>query len=479
MRSMLQTSAETRQRTPGSEKRKVRFARAEKLFAPVDIAPLVFFRIAFGLLMLIEIAAYTFSGYLRQHWIDPQFHFTYYGFGWVAPPPGNWMYVLAGLLMLSATGFMLGLHYRLSAAVMAFGLTWVFLIEQANYLNHFYLICLLSFVAITLPAHRARSLDCLRNPALRAQTVPAWTIWILQAHIAIAYLYGGIAKFNIDWLNAAPIRVWFNSGVPAPRIPDSLKREFVYYFVSYSGLLLDLLFVPLLLWKRTRLLAIGLAAAFHLGNLWLFDIGVFPFLSMALTLLFLDPRWHRKVLRLGSRTENPEPANLPVRTWVLVPLLIYAVIHLLFPFRHWLYPGPAHWTEEGHRFAWRMMLRSKKGDAYFIIPDAKGKLWRIDPREILTRRQYLRMMEHPDMLLQFAHYLRDRAGPPQISVYAVNYVSLNGRPRALLVHPAVDLAKVQRNLFPADWILPLENNQSPPAHYAFATPASIRHFDRR
>ena len=99
---MLQASPEV-QHTISREERR-RGALLEKLFAPVDIAPLVFFRIAFGLLMLIEIAAYTFSGYLRQHWIDPQFHFTYYGFGWVVKPPGNWMYVLAGLLMLSAGG---------------------------------------------------------------------------------------------------------------------------------------------------------------------------------------------------------------------------------------------------------------------------------------------------------------------------------------------------------------------------------------
>jgi vitamin K-dependent gamma-carboxylase len=475
---MLQTSLEVYERTPVDEPDLARVTLVQRLFRPIDIAPLVFFRISFGLLMLIEIAAYTFSGYLRQHWIDPQIHFTYYGFGWVAPPAGNWMYVLAGVLMLSATGFMLGFYYRVSAAVFALGFTWLFLIEQANYLNHFYLICLISFVAITLPANRARSVDSLRKPALRADRVPAWTVWILQAHIAIAYFYGGIAKLNLDWLKAAPIRVWFNNGVPAPRVPDFLKRELVYYFVSYSGLLLDLMVVPLLLWRRTRAVALALAIAFHLGNFWLFDIGVFPFLSIAMTLLFVDSRWHRKVLGLPSMPKQASSLHAETRKWVATPLLVYVALQLIIPFRHWLYPGPAHWSEEGHRFAWRMMLRSKKGDADFIVPDAKGKLWRIDPREVLTHRQYLRMVEHPDMLLQFAHYLRDRAGPPDISVYAVNYVSLNGRQRALLVEPAVDLAKIERNLRPAGWILPLENRRSPPARYRFAAPASVRHLDQ-
>src|SRR5688572_14321476 len=197
----LEKSVESEQRTHSG--------LLQRLFAPVDIAPLIFFRITFGLLMLIEVGAYTFSGYMRQHWMEPQIHFTYFGFGWVSLPPGNWMYVLAGCAMLSAVGIMLGFYYRLSAVIFAIGFTWIFLIEQANYLNHFYLICLLAFVAITLSANRARSLDSRRKPSLRTETVPAWTIWILQAHMAIAYVYGGIAKMNWDWLNAGPVRVWF------------------------------------------------------------------------------------------------------------------------------------------------------------------------------------------------------------------------------------------------------------------------------
>jgi vitamin K-dependent gamma-carboxylase len=449
-----------------------------RLFAPVDIAPLVFFRITFGLLMLIEVGAYTLSGYLRQHWMEPKIHFTYYGFGWVAPPPGNWMYVLTGMLMVSAVGMALGLFYRLSAAVFAIGFTWIFLIEQANYLNHFYLICLLGFVALALPANRARSLDCARHPRLRAETVPAWTVWILQAHIAIAYLYGGIAKINSDWLAAGPIRVWFTTGGPAAKLPDFLKREEVFYFVSYSGLLLDLFMAPLLLWKRTRWLAIGLAVAFHACNSWLFNIGVFPFLSIAMTLLFVKARWHRRVLRMGRERKGGFAAGWAKR-WIAAPLLIYLALQILIPLRHWLYPGAAHWTEEGHRFAWHMMLRSKRGDAYFIVKDEAGKLWRIEPREVLSRRQYQKLAGHPDMLVQFAHYLRDRAEPGEISVYAVSYVSLNGRARALLVDPEVDLARVKRDLRHAEWILPLENKQSPPARYRFATRTSVRHFERR
>src|SRR5262245_51136045 len=113
----------------------------QRLFAPVDIAPLIFFRISFGLLMLFEVGGYTFSGYLRGYLSNAQIHFVYYGFTWVSPPPGNWLYALAAVVMLSAVGLMLGLYYHFCALVFALSFTWVFLTEQANYLNHFYLIC--------------------------------------------------------------------------------------------------------------------------------------------------------------------------------------------------------------------------------------------------------------------------------------------------------------------------------------------------
>ena len=50
------------------------------LFAPVDIAALVYFRIVFGALMFWEIRRYFQGDLIRWWYIEPTFHFTYYGF---------------------------------------------------------------------------------------------------------------------------------------------------------------------------------------------------------------------------------------------------------------------------------------------------------------------------------------------------------------------------------------------------------------
>jgi vitamin K-dependent gamma-carboxylase len=40
-------------------------------------------------------------------------------------------------------------------------------------------------------------------------------------------------------------------------------------------------------------------------------------------------------------------------------------MQLLVSLCHFSYPGNVSWTQEGHRFAWHMMLRITKGVATF------------------------------------------------------------------------------------------------------------------
>jgi vitamin K-dependent gamma-carboxylase len=454
--------------TPATPKQNFRAS----LFAPVDIAPLIFFRITFGALMFIEVVGNALFGYVRDRWISPEIHFTYFGFSWISAPPGNWAYVLVGVLALSAIGIMLGAFYRLSAAVFAIGFSWFYLIEQSNYMNHLYLICLLAFVALLIPAHRTFSIDVRRNSTLRTLTAPIWTLWILQAHMAIAYFFGGIAKINGDWLRGEPVRTWLYSGSLAKQLGPAFQNEFWVYFISYGGLFFDLLVVPFLLWRKTRVAALFAAIGFHLSNAYLFDIGIFPFLSIAMTCLFLPPSWHRKILRLGRARDYERPRLYwkPSRI-VVASLALYAVYHLFMPLRHWFYPGAPNWSEEGHRYAWHMMLRTKDGRAHFIIDDrTTGKLWRVQPEQYLSRHQYKKMSVHPEMLLQFAHYLRSQ-WTNDVTVHAVAWVKMNDHKLALLIDPEIDLARQQLSLKPAKWILPLENQHLVPRRFAFAQEA--------
>lgn len=436
-------------------------------FTPIDIAALVYFRIAFGAIMFWEVWRYFQHDWISRYWIVPPFHFTYYGFGWVQPWPGYGMYLHFVGLGVLALLILAGCFYRLSTILFFLGFTYVFLLEQARYLNHFYLICLLSLLLIFMPAHRSFSLDILRRPHLATPVVPAWTLWLLQFQIAIPYVYGGLAKLNSDWLQGEPMGMWLAARTDFPLIGPWFTEAWIVHLLSYGGLLLDLLVVPGLLWRRTRPFAFMAAAIFHLMNARLFSIGIFPWFMIAATALFFPPDWPRRLLLPSSRPVLQDSQLLvgrakPLRSrqsLILILLGGYIALQLLVPFRHYLYPGNVSWTEEGHRFAWHMKLRSKRATAKFLVTENPGEdPVLVNPNTVLTDWQTRKMAARPDMILQFSHYLAEQwhqVNDTEAIVRANVSASLNGRPPQLLIDPAVDLAAQPRTLGPAAWIMPL------------------------
>ena len=86
-------------------------------FRPVPIYPLVFFRIAFGLLMVLEALGALATGWVKMYYLDPEIHFSYIGLEFIKPLPGNGMVYVYLAQAVVALGILLGWRYRLSAAV--------------------------------------------------------------------------------------------------------------------------------------------------------------------------------------------------------------------------------------------------------------------------------------------------------------------------------------------------------------------------
>jgi hypothetical protein len=461
------------------------------LLAPVDIASLVCFRVLFGLLMCWKIWEFHLGGGVESSYVLPKFHFTYLGFGWIRPWPAPWMHVHFAVLGVLSLCLLSGLFYRLSATLFFLGVTYVFLLEQTYYLNHEYLICLISLILIFVPAHRALSLDARFRPAIRSRTAPAWSLWLLRFQVAIPYLYGGLAKLDHDWLHGASLRAGLGERTSFPLIGRYFTEDWMVSIFVYGGLLFDLLIVPLLLWRSTRIAAFVFAVTFHLMNAWLFNIGVFPWLMIAGTMLFFPPDWPRRAAnRLLRRDMKPSrvksressagkrrtingimptvepcvPPALDSRPSTLnffgaVLLGVYLTAQLVLPFRHHLYPGNASWTAEGDWFAWRMMLNHKRGRVTFYATDPNTRQsWPVEARPMLTRWQYRHLSEDPDLILQFAHSLAERLGEEGFGgfeIHAVVLVSLNGRKPQLLIDPGVNLAAQPRTLRPKRFVLTL------------------------
>jgi hypothetical protein len=230
----------------------------KRLETPTDTASVVLLRIVFGLLMFWEMVRYYYNGWIRELYVKPQIHFQYEWFQWLRSLPEEGMYLLFASLAILSIMITLGLFYRISTLLFFLGYSYFFLVERAIYNNHYYLICLLSFMLILAPLNRSWSLDVLRGAVAHTDKLPFLWLWLFRLHMGIVYFYGGIAKFDHDWLNGLATRKILGEGNRGTFLEPLMQYEWVPYFYAWSGMLFDLFIPFLLLWKPTWLLCLQL-----------------------------------------------------------------------------------------------------------------------------------------------------------------------------------------------------------------------------
>ena len=197
-----------------------------QLNAPADTASLVLVRVVFGLLMFWSTISDFYFGWVTELYAKPQFHFQYEWFQWVTPFPEGVMYIIFGSQAVFSLMIALGLYYRVSTFLFFLGYTYIFLVERTTYNNHFYLICLLSFMLILAPLHRSCSMDVLRGSVEHTDSLPVLWLWIFRLHMGIVYFYGGIAKLDPDWLSGLATRKLMSEANRGTFLEPLMQYEF-------------------------------------------------------------------------------------------------------------------------------------------------------------------------------------------------------------------------------------------------------------
>lgn len=435
-------------------------------------APLAVFRITFGLMMCFSLVRFWYHGWIEKLYIQPIFHFKYYGFEWVKSF-GTYNYLIFILCIASALCVALGLKYRMAIITFFLSFTYIELIDKTTYLNHYYFISILSFLLIFLPAHAFFSLDNTLNKKSYAH-VPKWTIDSLKLLISIVYFYAGLAKINSDWLfRAMPLKIWLPSKYDLPLIGGNLmQQEWFHFAMSWSGMLYDLSIPFLLVYRKTRIFAFVLVVFFHLFTRVLFPIGMFPYIMIISALIFFDAGLHERIIRLLRSMLKPFSINwtspkvisayrFSNRQIILPVILLFFTFQILFPFRYLFYKNELFWTEEGYRMSWRVMLIEKMGYTTFkIVNEKTGNSFLVDNSEFLSAFQEKQMSFQPDFILEYAHFLGDHfssLGHKNVQVFAESYVALNGRLSQQFIDPATDLYQKNDSFKSKHWILPFKD----------------------
>ncbi|MFD0861142.1 HTTM domain-containing protein [Sungkyunkwania multivorans] len=431
------------------------------LFKQIDNSPLIVFRIVFGLLIFLESVGAIFTGWVKRTLIDPEFTFSFIGFEWLQPLPGYGMYFYYLVMGVFGLFVMVGYRYRLSIAVFTIMWTATYLMQKASYNNHYYLLILLCAIMCILPAHRSLSLDVKRNPNLKSIAMPQWVKVIIILQLFIVYTYASVAKLYPDWLDHTVAENLMATRRGYPIIGELLQEHFIHVIITYFGIFFDLLIIPALLWKPTRKVAFIVSIFFHLFNSIVFQIGIFPYLSLAFTVFFFETKTihelflsKRKTYYVGEEIETPKVYKPFIALGAL-----YFLIQIGLPLRHWAIKDDVLWTEEGHRMSWRMMLRSKYGRIRFKVVNKNTKTVSIiDPGEYLSKKQRRMVATKPDVIWQFAQYLERQYADlgQQVKVYAYeSALSVNGRKLSPFIDPEIDLASEEWNHFSHHhWILP-------------------------
>ena len=102
----------------------------------------------------------------------------------------------------------------------------------------------------------------------------------------------------------------------------------------------------------------------------------------------------------------------------------------------------------------------KAGYAQFTVKDDNGNQKIVNNKDFLTDLQEKMVSTQPDMLLQYAHILRDyfaKNGFSKPRIYVDSYVALNGRIGKPIVFPDTDLAKETDSYLPKLWIIPFKD----------------------
>jgi len=430
--------------------------RANRGVAPLSLAA---FRILFGIMTFVSSARFLHEGWVQPFFGEPSAFFHYMGFSWVVIPSPQVATAIFAVMMLLSALIALGWLYRFAMPLFFVLFTYIELTDVTNYLNHYYLVSLLSFLMIWLPANRTYSVDA-RIHGWKQEPIPAWCIWLLRWQVGLVYFFAAMAKLQGDWLlHGQPLNIWLMAQSDFPVLGPLFVKHEIALFMSWLGFLNDLLIVPALLWSRTRIWAYAVVVSFHLLTGALFNIGMFPYIMIVSATVFFPPHWPSRFL-----PKAPEGNSIPASAsqsrhvlggkWLSV-VVLYCIIQALIPLRSSLSTGPVIWHECGMRFSWKVKVREKNGSLSYKVTAPSIGTEVVSPEKYLTRRQAREMATQPDLILQLAHHIGEDfegKGVNGVQVFADSFVSLNGRREKRLIDPKQDLMAVEDGFLCPDWI---------------------------
>lgn len=252
------------------------------------------FRIGFALYML------AYLGVLAPHvtvLFSNEGVYTPYLVPDLAPPPALAWLLFSALLGLCCS-LLVGYRSELSAALLLVLYLHHYFLQLAVKQSSFERLIILYLAILALAGSGQRlGLDALRAPGPRV----VWAPRLIAAQSVFLYSGSGLWKlFSPAWRSGAVLESAFQGMWATPlafRIVQADLPPSAWTALTWSVVALELSLGPLLLWRRTRMLAIVLATLFHIGNWVLLFIPEFLLCVVALVVFIDDAKLERVLTR--------------------------------------------------------------------------------------------------------------------------------------------------------------------------------------
>lgn len=437
-----------------------------RLVKPIAPERLALFRVAFGFVLFMQAGYFYSIDFIQKDLLDPVMHFSYPGLSFIQVLSPLLMKAILAGLFISSIAIIVGFLPRLFSFIYLLLFGYLFFLDKGYYNNHYYLICLLLILLSFINTN-----TCLSIKPKSEQVNYKWEEYLLLFQFSIVFIYAGLNKINQYWLfSREPVHHILEAKALST---DNLwwSSEVVELVMVWGGVFFDLLIVPLLLWKRTRIIGLLLFLFFNGINTLVFyeigEIGIFPLLMLSSLILFFPANsinnFLRRFFSYRALTEWKEAAPYRFSSIEKSILLFYLLFQLLFPLRHHVFEGNVDYSGEGQRFAWRMKSVYKDFRITYVLKDKeRGIEARLDPRSVLTVKQYTNLGYYPELIIPVAANLREAAiekgvEDPQIFVdYQVSFMDL---PMQYIVDPKMELSGLNYSPFRhSDWIIPLNTD---------------------
>ncbi|MGE3316831.1 MAG: HTTM domain-containing protein [Planctomycetaceae bacterium] len=292
-------------------------------FGTLPAWPLGLFRIAFGLVVVVDLLYLRFDG---QMWFGPDGVLPYSDWMTVVKfprvslfpllPESSWSVEAVLCLGVVAGCFLtMGLQSRACSV-----LVWLVL-ASLHHRNPFLfnsgdtLLRVLGFWLMFAESGRAWSFDRLLRQARGVEPdgeprVVAWPIRMMQLQVCWMYLSTGVWKAQGP-LWRSGLAVYYVLGLPELSnwpLP-AFARSVEFSMAATWGTLLVEIGLPFALWwRRYRYAAIGCGVAFHFGLEYCLNVAVFQWIAIASMILFAETRSKAREAVVRRSGGSPEPA---------------------------------------------------------------------------------------------------------------------------------------------------------------------------